>query len=71
MDGDTPPQPVFGLNPAGQGTVELLGIGFETLANTHTIEAGTLGLFYWDELSSPTTYSLAKRVLRRPIRRSR
>ncbi len=62
VDGDTPPQPVFGLNPAGQGTVELLGVGFETLANTNTIEAGTLGLFYWDELSSPTTYSLGSAV---------
>jgi len=62
VDLDTPPQPTFGLNPAGQGTVELLGIGFTTLANTSTIEAGTLGLFYWDELSSPTTYSLASGV---------
>src|SRR5580704_10181271 len=59
VDLDTPPQPTFALNPAGHGTVELLAIGFTTLANTHTIEAGTLGLFYWDELSSPTTYSLA------------
>jgi len=47
------------LNPAGQGTVELLGIGFTTLANTNGIVAGTLGLFYWDELGSPTAYSLA------------
>ena len=54
VDLDTPPQPAFALNPAGQGTVELLSIGFTTLANTNTIEAGTLGLFYWDELSSPT-----------------
>jgi hypothetical protein len=59
VDIDTPPQPVFGLNPAGQGTVELLGIGFTTLANTNGIVAGTLGLFYWDELGSPTAYSLA------------
>jgi len=59
VDVDTPPQPVFGLNPASQGTVELLGVGFLTLTNTRTIEAGTLGLFYWDELSSPTTFSLA------------
>jgi hypothetical protein len=58
VDLDTPPQPVFGLNLAGQGTVELVGVGFATLANTHTIEAGTLGLFHWDELSSPTTYAL-------------
>ncbi len=58
VDADTPPQPVFGLDPGGQGTVELSGVGFTTLANTNTIQAGTLGLFSWDELSSPTTYSL-------------
>ena len=59
VDLDTPPQPVFGLNPVGQGMVQLLGIGFTTLANTSTIEAGTLGLFYWDELGSPTSFTLA------------
>ena len=59
VDSDTPPQPVFGLDPGEQGTVELSGVGFTTLANTNTIQAGTLGLFSWDELSSPTTYSLA------------
>jgi hypothetical protein len=62
VDVDTPPQPAFALNPAGHGTVELLAIGFTTLANTHTIEAGTLGLFYWDELTSPTAYSLGTGV---------
>jgi hypothetical protein len=62
VDVDTPPQPVFGLNLAGQGTVELVGVGFTTLANTRGIEAGTLGLFAWDELSSPTGYSLASGI---------
>jgi hypothetical protein len=58
-DSDTPPMPVFGLNPAGQGNLELLGIGFTTFTNTRTITAGTLYLSYWDELSSPTTFTLA------------
>jgi len=62
VDLDTPPQPVFGLNLAGQGTVELVGVGFTTLENTHAIEAGTLGLFHWDELSSPTEYALGSSV---------
>jgi hypothetical protein len=57
-DTDTPPAPVFGLNPSGQGNVELLGIGFTSFANTHTITAGTLSLFSWDELSSPTAFSI-------------
>jgi hypothetical protein len=59
VDTDVPPLPVFGLNLAGQGTVELAGVGFTTLTNTHSIVAGTLSLFYWDELSSPSGFSLA------------
>ena len=62
VDTDTPPPPSFALNLAGQGTVELAGITFTTLTNTETIEAGTLGLFYWDELNSPTTFSLASGI---------
>jgi hypothetical protein len=62
VDTDTPPQPVFGLSPAGQGTLDLLSVGFTDLANTHTITAGTLSLFCWNELSSPTTYSLSSAI---------
>jgi len=58
-DIDTPPIPVFGLNAAGQGNIELLGIGFTSLANTHTILAGTLYLHSWNELSSPSAFSLS------------
>ena len=61
-DADTPPQPAFELNLTGQGTVELAGITFTTLTNTETIEAGTLGLFYWEELNSPTTFLLASDI---------
>ena len=62
VDSDVPPGPAFGLNLAGQGTVDLLGIGFTDLTNTHTISAGTLTLFYWNELSSPTTLTLANTI---------
>ncbi len=58
-DTGTAPAPVFGLAVAGQGNVELVGVGFTTLTNTHTISAGTLSLFAWNELNSPTTFSLA------------
>lgn len=61
-DNDVPPLPVFGLNPAGQGTIELLGIAFTTLTNTHTISAGTLALFYWNELGSPSTVALGSAI---------
>src|SRR5579883_2155580 len=62
IDTDVPPEPVFGLNLAGQGTIELAGVGFTTLTNTHTISAGTLSLFYWNELNSPTAFSLASAI---------
>ncbi len=62
VDTDTPPLPTFGLSLPGQGTIELAGIGFSNLANTHTISAGTLSLFYWNELASPTLFSLAAAI---------
>ena len=62
VDTGTPPQPVFGLNLPGQGTIDLVSVGFTTLVNTHTIMAGTLSLFCWNELNSPTTFWLASAV---------
>ena len=62
VDSDVPPGPAFGLDLAGQGTVDLAAIGFTDLTNTHTILAGTLTLFFWNELSSPTTFTLAEAV---------
>ncbi len=59
IDTGPPPQPVFGLNLPGQGTIDLVSVGFTTLVNTHTIMAGTLSLFSWNELGSPTAYTLA------------
>ena len=59
VDADVPATPVFGLNLAGQGTIELVGISFTDLTNTHTISAGTLTLFYWNELNSPSAFTLA------------
>lgn len=53
------PAPVFGLSLAGQGNIELTGVGFTSLTNTHTISAGTLSLYSWNELNSPTSFSLA------------
>ncbi len=58
VDTDVPPAPVFGLNPVGQGNVQLLGISFTSFTNTRTIVAGTLTLFFWNELSSPTAFSI-------------
>jgi hypothetical protein len=62
LDSDVPPAPVFGLNVPGDGTVEVAGIGFTTLANTHTISAGTLALWYVNELDTTAQRSLAAAV---------
>ncbi len=63
VDADIPAMPVFGLDLAGQGSIDLVGIGFTDLTNTHTILAGTLTLFFWNELSSPSTFTLASTAL--------
>ncbi len=59
VDTDVPGQPVFGLYPIGSGAIEVIGIGFSDLTNTHSISAGTLTLAYWDELNGPSTILLA------------
>lgn len=61
-DDDVPPEPVFGFAPAGQGIVELVGVGFSTLTNTRTIASGTLSVYYWDELTGGTPASLSSGI---------
>jgi Putative phage tail protein len=51
-------QPIFGLYAIGAGSIEALGIAFSDLTNTLSISAGTLTLFYWDELQGPSTILL-------------
>ena len=62
IDADVPGAPVFGLHPAGKGSVELAAIGFQNLENTRTITGATLTLHYWDELAGPSQYSLSAAV---------
>jgi len=61
-DSGLPPAPVFGVDLAGQGAIDLVGIAFSGFANTHTISAGTLILYYWNELNSPSTLRLASGI---------
>jgi Putative phage tail protein len=63
VDSGLPPAPVFGIDLVGQGTVDLVGIGFSGFTNTHTISAGTLILYYWNELNSPSTITLAAGIV--------
>lgn len=58
-DADVPGMPDFGLTTSSQGGFEVGGIGFASLENTRTIRTGTLTVHYWDELQSPSPWSLA------------
>ncbi len=59
VDTDVPAIPTFGLSPTGQGMVELVSISFADLTQTRTVSAGTLSLYSWDELNSPSDKQLA------------
>jgi Putative phage tail protein len=61
-DMDVPGLPAFGLNVAGQGTVDITGVGFTSLLNTTSISAGTLTLAFWNELSGPEAATLSTAV---------
>ena len=59
-DAQAPPAPTFGIGAGpGGGVIELTGVSFPDLANTHTISSGTLTLYYRDELAGPSPISLA------------
>lgn len=59
-DTDVPAAPGFALNPGNSGgTVELSSVFFSDLSNTASISAGTLSLYYWDELQGTPTTVLA------------
>lgn len=57
-----PPLPGYTLTPTGQGTIELAGIAFPSFTNTHTITAGTLTLFFWNELNNPSSVSAGSAI---------
>ncbi len=51
--------PSFAIFAPGDGRVELVGIGFQSLLNTQSIAAGTLTAYFWNELSPPTLVRLS------------
>jgi hypothetical protein len=61
-DTDVPPAPNFALYAPGGGAVELTGIAFSNLSNTKTVTAGTLTLWYVDELKVPDQVALGTAV---------
>src|SRR5579864_992085 len=64
LDGDVPPTPSFGfgLSAISGGTIDLSGVSFPDLTNTHTITAGTLAIYYWSELDGTPQLALASTV---------
>jgi len=62
-DSQAPPPPFFGLGPGSAGgTVELSGVSFQALTNTNSISAGTLTLYYWNELQGAPLTLLASGI---------
>jgi hypothetical protein len=62
LDTDVPPAPIYAVSATGDGTVTIAGIGFTTLVNTKTINAGTLTLHFWDETAPVSTVLLSAAV---------
>jgi len=64
LDADVPPVPSFGLgfSSAFGGSIDLSGVSFTDLTNTHTISAGTFTLHYFAELDGLPTLSLAAAI---------
>ncbi len=61
-DTDVPPAPQFGLYASGNGSAELTGLALSDFSNVRTITAGTLSVWYIDELSNPEQAALAADV---------
>ena len=57
-----PPAPSYEVSVPGGGEVVLSDIGFEQTTNISSISSGTLQLYSWNELESPTTYLLAENL---------
>lgn len=57
-DLDVPTRPEFSFRLTGDGTLVFAGLSFFEPQNLRTVYAGKLGLYFWDELRSPTTLSL-------------
>jgi hypothetical protein len=53
-----PAAPHFILDAPGGGELTVSQIGFDDLTNTGSVSTGTLQVFYWNELDTPSPYSL-------------
>jgi hypothetical protein len=51
--------PTFALSAPGGGALTFSQVGFKDLANISSVRSGTLTLFAWNELLTPSPYTLA------------
>ncbi len=58
-DAGTAGIPDFTLAVPGGGDLTISQVGFDDLKNTSSVSSGTLQVFYWNELDTPSSYSLA------------
>jgi hypothetical protein len=57
-----PALPYCNLETPGGGDLTIFGVGFNDLTNTKGVTSGTLQLFYWNELKTPSAYALSQAV---------
>ncbi len=58
-DAGVPAIPEFSLGVPGGGELTIYQVGFNDLLNTSSVASGTLQLFSWNELNTPSSYTLA------------
>jgi len=58
-DAGVPAVPNFQLEAIGDGSLTLYEIGFSSDINIASVSSGTLEVFFWNELETPSRYSLA------------
>ena len=56
------PAPGFSLGAIGGGELTLFSVSFASTANIESVTSGTLQLFHWNELNTPSAYSLSAAV---------
>ncbi len=58
-DAGLPSMPNFQLEALGDGSLTLYEVGFTSSTNIASVSSGTLQIFFWNELDTPSAYTLA------------
>jgi hypothetical protein len=57
-----PGTPFCSLETPGGGDLTVFGVGFTDVTNTESVTSGSLQIFCWNELDTPSAYSLSQAV---------